>query len=391
MTIFRPISNIELDAEIIRIESQREQPPPTTDGARLLFDVAAFLGRFIAYPAEEAQYAHTLWIAHTHMMDAWSTTPRIAFLSPEPGSGKTRALEISELLVPNAVETINMNPAYLFRRIAAEIGLPTLLIDEVDALFNGKNQAAEEIRGLLNAGHRRGATVGRCVIHGKTITTEETPAFCAVALAGLGWLPDTLMSRSIVIRMRRRAPKEIVEPFRHRDHRPAGEALQDRLAAWAATLIDDMAKARPALPSGIEDRAADCWEPLLAVADAAGGHWPDTARAAALALVASARDANPSMGILLLEHCRTVFGEADRLPSEQLLLRLHDLPESPWRNVKGKPLDDRGLAYRLRKYEIKPKVIRFGLTTARGYLRADFEDVWPRYLPPPSPQEAQHA
>jgi hypothetical protein len=85
------------------------------------------------------------------------------------------------------------------------------------------------------------------------------------------------------------------------------------------------------------------------------------------------------------------FGDADRLPSEQLLLHLHDLPESPWRNVKGKPLYDRGLAYRLRKYEIKPKVIRFGLTTARGYLRADFEDVWPRYLPPPSPQEAQHA
>jgi len=197
------------------------------------------------------------------------------------------------------------------------------------------------------------------------------------------------MGRSIIIRMRRRGPQEKVEPFRRREHSAAGEVLQDRLAAWAAPLIDEMKKARPEMPAGVEDRAADCWEPLLAVADAAGGHWPEIARAAAVALVASARDANLSMGILLLEHCRTVFGDAYRLPSEQLLLRLHDLPESPWRNVKGKPLDDRGLAYRLRKYEIKPKVIRFGLTTARGYLRADFEDVWPRYLPPPSPQEAQ--
>src|SRR5262249_16215641 len=110
-----------------------------------------------------------------------------------------------------------------------------------------------------------------------------------------------------------------------------------------------------------------------------------------VALVASARDANPSMGILLLEHCRTVFGDADRLPSEQLLLRLHDLPESPWRNVKGKPLDDRGLAYRLRKYEIKPQLIRFGRTPARGSLRAVLGDFWPRYPRPPSPQEAQHA
>jgi hypothetical protein len=229
------------------------------------------------------------------------------------------------------------------------------------------------------------------VIVGKTVETVESPSFCAVALAGLGWLPDTLMGRSIIIRMRRRGPQEKVEPFRRRERAAAGEVLQDRLAAWAAPLIDELKKARPEMPPGVEDRAADCWEPLLAVADAAGGHWPDTARAAAVALVASARDANPSMGILLLEHCRTVFVDADRLPSEQLLLRLHDLPESPWRNVKGKPLDDRGLAYRLRKYEIKPKVIRFGLTTARGYLRADFEDVWPRYLPPPSPQEAQHA
>jgi Protein of unknown function (DUF3631) len=388
MTNICPLSNMELDAQIISLERQREQPPPTADGAELLFHVAAFLGRFIAYPSEHAHCAHTLWIAHTHMMDAWSTTPRIAFLSPEPGSGKTRALEISELLVPNAVETINMSPAYLFRRIAAEIGLPTLLIDEVDALFNGKSQAAEEIRGLLNAGHRRGAMVGRCVVHGKTISTEETPAFCAVALAGLGWLPDTLMSRSIVIRMRRRAPNERVEPFRRRDHGPEGEALQDRLAAWAATLVDGIAKARPALPSGIEDRAADCWEPLLAIAEAAGGHWPDVARNAAVALVAAAREANPSLGIRLLEDSRTIFDgtQARELATERLLVQLHELPESPWGNIKGRPLDDRGLAQRLRRYEIRPKVLKS--VNLRGYRREDFEDAWSRYLAPQSSQEA---
>jgi Protein of unknown function (DUF3631) len=233
--------------------------------------------------------------------------------------------------------------------------------------------------------------VGRCVIRGKTIETEESPSFCAVALAGLGWLPDTLLSRCVIIRMRRRGPCEKVEPYRRREELSKGEALQDRLSAWAAPLVDQMARARPAMPSGVEDRAADCWEPLLAVADAAGGHWPDIARAAAVALVSAARDANPSLGILLLEHCRAAFEDADRLPTDQLLLRLHDLPESPWRNMKGKPLDDRGLAVRLRRYEIQPKVIRFGQGTARGYLKADFEDVWPRYLSPPSPQEAQPA
>ena len=76
-------------------------PEEIPDGAKLLDDVHAFLGRFVAYPSEHAHVAHTLWIAHAHLMDVWDSTPRIAFLSPEPGSGKTRALEVTELLVPN--------------------------------------------------------------------------------------------------------------------------------------------------------------------------------------------------------------------------------------------------------------------------------------------------
>ena len=70
------------------------------NGAALLDEIELFLSRFIAYPSEAARVAHTLWIAHTHRMDVWDSTPRIAFLSPEPGSGKSRALEVTELLVP---------------------------------------------------------------------------------------------------------------------------------------------------------------------------------------------------------------------------------------------------------------------------------------------------
>src|SRR3954453_21756719 len=128
-------------------------------------------------------------------------------------------------------------------------------------------KSQRKFEGLLNAGYRRAAMVGRCLIGGKTIETVESQSFCAVALAGLGWLPDTLMGRSIIIRMRRRGPQEKVEPFRRREWAAAGEVLQDRPAAWAAPLIDDMKKARPEMPLGVEDRAADCWEPLLAVAD----------------------------------------------------------------------------------------------------------------------------
>jgi Protein of unknown function (DUF3631) len=376
-------SNAELDAQIIQLETGRARLSPVMDGAEVLNDVCAFLGRFIAYPSEEAQLAHTLWIAHTHLMDAWESTPRLAFLSPEPGSGKTRALEITELLVPNAVENVNMSPAYLFRRISAEVGLPTLLIDEVDALFgNSKTDKSEEIRALLNAGHRRGATVGRCVMHGKTPVTEESPSYCAVALAGLNSLPDTLMSRSVVIRMRRRAPGEKVEPYRRREHSPEGEALRDRLAEWADSIRERMAEARPGMPQGVEDRSADVWEPLLAIADATGGHWPEWGRSAAVKLVAAARESSPSLGILLLGDLRQVFGPEHELPTECILERLNALPESPWGNLKGKPLDDRGLAQRLRKYEVRPKVLTGG--KRRGYRAGDLRDVWDRYLAPPS-------
>src|SRR6476659_1738539 len=166
-------------------------PEELPDGAKLLNDVHAFLGRFVAYPSEHAHVPHTLWIAHAHLMDAWDSTPRIAFLSPEPGSGKTRALEATELLVPRPVEAVNVSPAYLFRKVGSAEGKPTILFDEIDTVFGPEARDNEEIRGLLNAGHRRSGVAGRCVVRGKIVETEEIPAYCAVALAGLGGLPDT--------------------------------------------------------------------------------------------------------------------------------------------------------------------------------------------------------
>src|SRR5262249_27635611 len=151
-------------------------------------------------------------------------------------------------------------------------------------------------RGLLNAGHRRGAVAGRCVVHGKTVKTEEIPAYCAVALAGLGWLPDTILSRSVIVRMRKRAPYEKITPFRRRVYTKEGNSLRTQLAAWAAGVVKDMTEARPAMPDGIEDRNADVWEALLAIAEAAGEHWSKRAEVAAVTLVTAAADREPSLG-----------------------------------------------------------------------------------------------
>jgi hypothetical protein len=350
------------------------------NGAGLLDNIHSFIGRFVAYPSEYAHVAHTLWIAHTHLMDAWESTPRIAFLSPEPESGKTRALEVSELLVPRPVEAINVSPAYLFRKIASEDGRPTILYDEVDTVFGPKAKDNEEIRGLLNAGHRRGAVAGRCVVRGKIVETEELPAYCAVALAGIGDLPDTILTRSVIVRMRRRAPNEHVEPWRRRLHLKEGEELRSQLVAWAARVAKQATDAWAEMPDGIADRAADVWEALLGVADAAGGDWPERARVAAVALVTSSKESTPSLGIRLLTDLREVWGDADVRTTEYLLTSLHKMPESWWSDLKGRPLSDRGLAVRLRHYGIKPKVVRIGEFTQRGYAREDLFDNWNRYL-----------
>jgi phage/plasmid primase-like uncharacterized protein len=352
-----------------------------SSGAVLLDAVHDFLCTFVAYPSPDAAMAHTLWIAHAHLMDAWESTPRLAFLSPEPGSGKTRALEITETLVPRPVEAINATPAYLFRKVSAPEGLPTILYDEIDTLFGPKAKDNEEIRGILNAGHRRGAMAGRCVVRGKIIDTEELPAFCAVALAGLGNLPDTILTRSVVVRMRRRSPSETVEPYRRRVHAPIGNGRRDRLAHWARAVQKQAAALRPLMPDGVTDRNADVWEPLLAVADLAGGDWPRKARCSAVSLVSLAKAASPSLGVRLLGDLREIFGvSSDSVFTEEILRKLRDLDEAPWGDLKGKPIDPRRLAALLKPYGIASKQIRIGATTAKGYARTDLHDAWTRYL-----------
>lgn len=358
-------------------------------GAELLDAVHSFIGRFVAYPTPEAQIAHALWIVHAHLIDAFESTPRLLFSSPEPGSGKTRALEITEPLVPRARHAANMSHSALFRSIGSPDGAPSILLDEVDAVFAKKAaDSTEDMRGLLNAGHRRGATVTRCVPRGRSMDVEDFPCFAAVALAGLGDLPDTLMSRSIVIRMRRRAPSEKVEPFRHRVHGAEGEALRGRIEQWASAVLDAVREAWPAMPEGVDDRAADCWEPLLAVADAAGGAWPSLARATAVTFVTQSKEnAGQSLGVRLLTDIRTLFGDEAALSTERILSELNKLDEAPWGDLYGKPLDARGLARRLKPYGISPTTVRTLASVAKGYRREDFYDAWQRYLPSPSSPE----
>src|SRR5262249_35351695 len=152
----------------------------------------------------------------------------------EKASGKTRALEVTQLLVPNARLAFSASAAVV--RIIAkgheDGAIPIILLDEIDNVFAKKEEGIADLRAALNAGYRRGAVATRCANHGATVVDHQ--CFAPVALAGLRELPDTLASRSIFIRMQRRAPAEEIESFRERIHRQQAIPIMESLAEWSA-------------------------------------------------------------------------------------------------------------------------------------------------------------
>lgn len=371
-------SNTPIPPDAIQVEREK------LDGAELLDRIHAFARRFICYPSDHASIAHVLWMAHAHLMDAWFTTPRLAVLSPEPGSGKSRVLEITALLVPNPLLSVLSTPAFIFRRVSDQQNRPTVLYDEIDTIF-GQPRGNEELRGMINAGYRRGATVGRCYMDKGKVLTEVLETFAALALGGLGNVPDTIMSRSVVIRMRKRAAGENAQRFQPRFHEPQADALRNELADWAASVAAIAEAAQPALPDCIADRNADVWGPLFTVADLAGGAWPDAARKAATdAVLSLAASERPSLGAQLLADIHACFGDADRITTADLLDKLLADDEAPWGDLRGRKIDARKLAGILGEYGIRSSTIRMpNGQTPKGYKREAFHDTWKRYLPLP--------
>jgi hypothetical protein len=355
------------------------------DGAEILDDVRKLFRTFCVFTDEHCLNAVALWAAHAHLVEHLHTTPRLALLSPEPASGKTRVLELLELLTPEPMFSLNASPAAVFRTL--ETNQVTLLFDEVDAIWRqaGKDDSNQDLRSLLNAGYKRGASIPRCV--GPRHDVTRFPVFCAVALAGLGDLPDTLMSRSVIIRMRRRAAGERVEPFRQRLHAEDGYRIRNRLSVWSSVVGATVGLAWPQFPIGISDRPAEVWEPLLAVAEAAGGEWPERARQACLALCKAAEDRRVSLGIRLLSDLRIIFGDAIALHADTILERLIAGEEygldadAPWASLRGEPLSKRRLATILKPYGVSPVKVRVGGLSLQGYRREHLYDAWSRYLP----------
>ncbi|MDD4615643.1 MAG: DUF3631 domain-containing protein [Alphaproteobacteria bacterium] len=199
------------------------------------------------------------------------------------------------------------------------------------------------------------------------------------------------MDRGIPLELRRKLPDERVERLRHAEVGLFRD-LSSKLARWAGDNGQKVRCARPSLPEALNDRAQDNWEPLLAIADAAGGDWPKLARDTALKI--SGVDDAISLSAELLADIREVFEKrgADRISTADLLRELNEDELGPWATYnRSKPMSPRQLAKRLGEYGLKTSTIRIGMATPKGFLRTDFDDVFARYLmsssnPPSNPQ-----
>lgn len=371
-------------------------PPPlgavVLAGHEVLDYVVRFVSRFNVFPSEHCAPTLALWYAHTHMVDRFYVTPRIVLDSAEPSSGKTRVLEVAQLLVAAPEMTISATPAALFRLVGA--GPITILFDEVDTIFNQNGGANEDLRGLLNAGYKAGATIARCVGDAKTMNVQRFPVFAPAALAGIaGSMPTTITTRAITIHMRKRRTDQTVEPFRARTIERQAKPIRDALAAWITNTADQIAESTPEMPAGVVDRAHEIWEPLIAIADAAGNHWPHTARNACEHFVHHTTTDATSDGVRLLTDLHTLYThhQTDRLPTTHLITELRAMDESPWGgDGDSRALDARRLARELARFSVRPTTFKHTTdnTTAKGYVtyptdrQVGLADAWDRYLPP---------
>ncbi|MFI9584866.1 DUF3631 domain-containing protein [Streptomyces sp. NPDC052236] len=370
-----------LDAEPSSTED--EQPQKAAEGAELLDELREAIARYVILPSGEALTAVTLWVAASHIQPALQHAPRLAVVGPAKRCGKSRLLDVLTETVRDPLITVNTSPAVVFRSIGDEP--PTLLVDEADTIF-GSIKAAEkneELRGLLNAGHQRNRPALR--ISGPEHKPQAFPTFAMAALAGIGDLPDTIMDRAVVIRMQRRKSGERVEQFRSRRDIPALHEVRDRLTAWLRPLLDTAADLVPPMP--VQDRAADTWEPLVVVAELAGGAWPEQARDACVAMCAAevGQDDESNLKTRLLRDIRRVFaryGDPDIMRTRDLLEELVKDQEAPWAEYRNTGLTSRHLGILLRDFGIQAAVLRFeGGRQARGFAHLQFTDAWARYCP----------
>jgi putative DNA primase/helicase len=351
------------------------------NGLELANEIRMAIRRHVVLDAT-ASLAMTLWVMLTWVYDSSHVLPILVISSPAPECGKTTALELLCELVRRAVPGSNITPAALYRVIDA--ARPTLLIDEADTFLKDN----DELRGVINSGHTRAtAYVLRSVGEGTKQEVRKFSTWCPKTIALIKELPETIARRSIRIRLERKLPTEQIEHMAVGDDRY--HVVRRRLARWAQD-NEEAAGQKIEVPSSLSNRRGDNWRPLLSIAHAIGGDWPEQAIEAAESL--TGKQEQDGIAALLLADIKAIFDAQDEnaLSSQKIVEALGNREDRPWPEWgrQKKPITAPALAAQLRHFGIGPQQTWIDGQNRRGYRKEQFEGVWDRYLVPDDPDQS---
>jgi hypothetical protein len=377
-TLDREVNNLRTKqgAEDNFLPHWRIEPwPEKVDGAVLLADLRQQFTRYVVLPKHAAP-ALALWVLHTWVFGCFDITPYLSITSPTKRCGKTVLMTLLYWLSCRGKKSDSMSKAAIYRSAGEE--KPTLVLDEVGWVVD----LQDERQGILCGGFEVNGYVEVCEGEGTDITTRRFSTYCPKVFGLIGKLTPTLVDRSICIPLDRKLRTDKVERLRRRDNDEFTQ-LRRRCLRWANDNAKALAQSPPLELEGLNDRALDFWEPLLTIADRAGGKCPKVARETALALSGESKEDDEDVRVGLLKDIREAFGDADLVRSDNLVAKLTADPERPWADWKrGRPLTQKQLGGLLKPFGIISVNVRLpGFGQGKGYRRADFEEAWAAYCP----------
>lgn len=360
------------DAIFERVEVYSE----AVDAANVLDEIEVISKDFIICEPQ-TRVVISLWVALTWFVDYVDYFPIANITAPEKNCGKSTLLDFIKTMAQKPLSTSNISPSALFRMM--DKWQPTLLIDEADSFVDGN----EDLRGVINAGHERSGCVFRCV--GDDHEPKKFSVWGAKALCGIGKRAGTIESRSVEMALRRKLPSE--QTKRLKTGLKQFAVIKSKLARWAQDAGKDLRGFEPSLPKELQNRDADNWESLIALADIAGGNWAEKARQAAI--LATKKEPSLSINQELLQDIRELLNDYSGryIFSSILTDKLNHIDDALWRTYRGgHGLSSRQLTNKLKEFSIISEDRRIGAAVKKGYKVEDFNDAFERYLSiPPNP------
>jgi hypothetical protein len=335
-------------------------------GAAIMADTVAHLKRYVQFQSDAHPTVIAAWLIHTHAMLAAHSTPYIYITSNKMRAGKSTLAEVCEQLAHSCERAAGITPAALLYLMNE--GNHTIIIDEIDTVY-GPGRTNEDLRRALNGGYRRGATI---VQADRKEGIRRIKTFGPKMFAGIDTgIPATVRDRSITITLTRRNddgdPVERFKPFIVKER---ADELANRIHDWARKCEEYLKHATPAPVFGLDDRADEIAEPLVAIYDLCGAEWATTGRSAIAELLAD-RDSQDEH-VVMLNMIKAAFDGEDQITTADLLDILRE-----W-----KPgLTSRELARRCKGFDAEPTTLNMGGDVrAKGYRLMDFSGAFAKYL-----------